>query len=84
MQDATVGFSLQTRLCAYSGGGVARNLRGTVVIPLAGFSVSSVPLTRVVTIAHAIREGAPTGRTNKAQANGLGLEMTLNPKRRAL
>ena len=27
---------------------------------------------------------APTGRTNKAQANGLGLEMSLNPKRRAL
>ena len=42
------------------GEGVARSLRGTVLIPLAGFSVSSVPLTCMVTIAHAIREGAPT------------------------
>jgi len=59
-------------------------MRGTVVIPPAGFSVSSVPLTCMVTIAHAIREGARTGRTNKAQANGLGLEVSLNPKRRAM
>ena len=27
---------------------------------------------------------APKGRTNKAQANGLGLEMSLNPEGRAL
>jgi hypothetical protein len=56
--EAIVGFFSRTRPCATLGTALRGIVKGTVVIPLAGFSVSSVPLTCVVTIAHAIHKAA--------------------------